>query len=37
MLTQLAQAGARFHHHGDFDWPGFRIGNHVVRGYGVQP
>jgi uncharacterized protein (TIGR02679 family) len=37
LLTQLAQAGARLRYHGDFDWPGLRIGNHVVREYGALP
>jgi uncharacterized protein (TIGR02679 family) len=35
LLTQLAQAGARLRYHGDFDWPGVRIGNHVIRQYGA--
>jgi uncharacterized protein (TIGR02679 family) len=37
LLTQLAQAGARLRYHGDFDWPGLRIGNHVMREYGARP
>jgi uncharacterized protein (TIGR02679 family) len=37
VLNQLAHAGARLHYHGDFDWPGLRIGNHVVREYGARP
>lgn len=37
LLTQLAQAGARLRYHGDFDWPGLQIGNHVIREYGAQP
>lgn len=37
LLTQLAQAGARLRYHGDFDWPGVRIGNHVMRQCGAQP
>jgi uncharacterized protein (TIGR02679 family) len=37
LLTQLAQAGARLRYHGDFDWPGLRIGNHIVREYGARP
>jgi uncharacterized protein (TIGR02679 family) len=37
LLTQLARAGARLRYHGDFDWPGLRIGNHVMREYGAQP
>ncbi|MGZ5937517.1 MAG: TIGR02679 family protein [Rhizomicrobium sp.] len=35
LLTQLAQAGARLRYHGDFDWPGLRIGNHIMREYGA--
>ncbi|MGX5805890.1 TIGR02679 family protein [Bradyrhizobium sp. Arg314] len=37
LLSQLAQAEARLCYHGDFDWPGLRIGNHVVRSHGAQP
>lgn len=37
LLAQLAQAGARLHYHGDFDWPGLRIGNHVMREHGAKP
>jgi uncharacterized protein (TIGR02679 family) len=37
LLAQLARAGARLRYHGDFDWPGVRIGNHVMREYGAQP
>jgi uncharacterized protein (TIGR02679 family) len=37
LLTELARAGARLLYHGDFDWPGVRIANHVVRAYGAQP
>jgi uncharacterized protein (TIGR02679 family) len=33
LLTQLAKAGACLRYHGDFDWPGVRIGNHVIRQY----
>jgi len=35
LLSQLAQADARLCYHGDFDWPGLRIGNHVIREYGA--
>jgi uncharacterized protein (TIGR02679 family) len=35
LLTQLTQAGACLRYHGDFDWPGVRIGNHVMRQYGA--
>lgn len=37
ILSQLASAGARLRYHGDFDWPGLRIANHVMREHGVQP
>lgn len=37
LLTQLAEAGARFRYHGDFDWPGLRIANHVMREHGATP
>lgn len=37
LLSQLAQAGARLCYHGDFDWPGLRIGNHVMREHGARP
>ncbi len=37
LLTQLTQAGASLRYHGDFDWPGIRIGNHVMREHGAQP
>ncbi len=37
LLTQLADAGARLHYHGDFDWPGIQIANHVVRTWSAQP
>jgi uncharacterized protein (TIGR02679 family) len=37
LLTQLAQAGACLHYHGDFDWPGLRIGNHVMREWAARP
>jgi uncharacterized protein (TIGR02679 family) len=37
LLSQLTQAGARLRYHGDFDWPGLRIGNQVVREYRADP
>jgi uncharacterized protein (TIGR02679 family) len=37
LLSQLVQAGARLLYHGDFDWPGLRIGNYMIREYGAQP
>ncbi|GEC56678.1 uncharacterized protein (TIGR02679 family) [Bradyrhizobium japonicum] len=37
ILQQLVIAGARLHYHGDFDWPGLRIANHVIREFGAVP
>lgn len=37
LLDQLSRAGARLHYHGDFDWPGLQIANHVVRRWQAQP
>lgn len=37
LLLQLADSGARLRYHGDFDWPGLRIGNLVRRSFGAQP
>lgn len=37
LLTQLAAAGARLWYHGDFDWPGIRIANLVVREHAARP
>nr|WP_255358136.1 TIGR02679 family protein [Pseudorhodoferax sp. Leaf267] len=37
LLTQLAQAGALLRYHGDFDWPGIHIANHVLRSWPAQP
>jgi uncharacterized protein (TIGR02679 family) len=37
LLTQLARAGAHLLYHGDFDWPGIRIGNVVMRSCGAAP
>jgi uncharacterized protein (TIGR02679 family) len=37
LLAQLAQAGARLLYHGDFDWPGLRIANHVMRAFDARP
>jgi uncharacterized protein (TIGR02679 family) len=36
LLSQLAKARAQLCYHGDFDWPGIRIGNHVMREHGAQ-
>lgn len=37
LLAQVAQAGARLHYHGDFDWPGLAIGNYMMRVFGARP
>ena len=37
LLTQLSRAGARLRYHGDFDWPGLHIANHVMRAYAARP
>lgn len=37
LLLQLAQSGARLRYHGDFDWPGVRIANHVMRACAARP
>lgn len=37
LLAQLARAGARLCYHGDFDWPGLRIANHVMREHKAEP
>jgi uncharacterized protein (TIGR02679 family) len=37
LLSQLKRAQALLCYHGDFDWPGVRIGNHVMREHGAQP
>ncbi len=37
LLRQLARAGARLRYHGDFDWPGVQIANHVIRTWGADP
>ena len=37
LLDQLAAAGARLQYHGDFDWPGLRIANHVMRVWKAAP
>lgn len=35
LLTQLASAGVSLAYHGDFDWGGLRIGNHIIRRHGA--
>ena len=37
MLSQLTQAQACLRYHGDFDWPGLRIANYVMRECGAAP
>lgn len=37
LLTQLSDARAQLLYHGDFDWPGVRIGNFVMRTWPAQP
>ena len=37
ILQRLAIAGGRLRYHGDFDWPGLRIANHVLREFGALP
>lgn len=37
LLALLARAGARLVYHGDFDWPGLRIANYVMRTFGARP
>ncbi len=37
LLTQLTQAGAHLRYHGDFDWAGLQIANHVMRVWGAHP
>jgi uncharacterized protein (TIGR02679 family) len=37
LLDQLAAANAHFYYHGDFDWPGLRIANHLIARYDATP
>lgn len=37
LLHQLGRSGARLCYHGDFDWAGVRIANHVLRSTGAAP
>lgn len=37
LLEQLSAAGASLRYHGDFDWPGVQIGNHLIRAHGARP
>lgn len=36
LLRQLARSAATLRYHGDFDWPGLRIGNFVMREFGAS-
>jgi len=37
LLDQLTSAGAHLYYHGDYDWPGIGIGNHVLRAWQATP
>lgn len=37
LLTQLANAGAELQYHGDFDWAGIHIANHVMQSFNARP
>ena len=37
LLQQLTAGGAQLRYHGDFDWPGVLIANHVLRVHGASP
>jgi uncharacterized protein (TIGR02679 family) len=37
LLSQLSDAGAQLLYHGDFDWPGIRIGNQVMHQHDALP
>jgi uncharacterized protein (TIGR02679 family) len=37
LLNQLQHAGAQLQYHGDFDWPGLQIANHVMRTWRARP
>ncbi len=37
LLSQLATADAQLCYHGDFDWPGIRIGNQIMCEHGARP
>ncbi|MGK0129805.1 TIGR02679 family protein [Pseudomonas aeruginosa] len=37
ILNQLVAAGAHLHYHGDYDWPGISIGNHIMRTWQAIP
>jgi uncharacterized protein (TIGR02679 family) len=37
LLDQLAAAGAHLYYHGDYDWPGIAVANHVMRAWAARP
>jgi len=37
LMAQLTSAGAQMRYHGDFDWSGLHIANHIVRVHGASP
>jgi uncharacterized protein (TIGR02679 family) len=37
LLSRLVEAGAQLAYHGDFDWPGLRIGSFVMRSFDARP
>ena len=37
ILKQLKESGAELQYHGDYDWPGISIANHVIAKYGAVP
>lgn len=37
ILKQLKESGADLRYHGDYDWPGISIANHVIAKYGAVP
>jgi uncharacterized protein (TIGR02679 family) len=37
LMAQLVSAGAQLRYHGDFDWSGLQIANHVFRVHGASP
>lgn len=37
LLDQLHSVGCKLYYHGDFDWPGLRIGNGIIQRYAAIP
>ncbi|MEM7583935.1 MAG: TIGR02679 family protein [Acidobacteriota bacterium] len=37
LLTRLVEHGTTLHYHGDFDWPGIRIFDRLLRRYPIKP